>query len=530
MTARRQIYKPTLLKKNSVNLAKEVYKQLRAESWEELWRQQVPLFDSGAADYRLARVGLVRALGVVALEQGTQEQRELTRQWLTGLLCDPQEKIRRYAMAALSKIGGNLESEQALLALLDQPTGQREASYLGRTLDKIGGEATLERLEHWEERGEPFHQTEQKIKAQIARHDQSAKVLLDADIHQTRGLRIHLRTRRGLEPFVRDELLAHPTLRNRFKLLRVSPGCVAISALGSFTITELYQLRTFGSVHFVLGVVPSNEAVDIGAVAKIIASRKTQELCALLTEGQPRYRLEFMRQKLPASKVQSVVNQASLLSPELLNDPRQAPWFVEVYSEKIGLSVELRPRVVPDPRFLFRIDDVPASTHPTVAAAMARLAGMESEEIAWDPFCGSGLELIERWRLGNVKAIYASDLDEKATNVARLNFAAAGLPNESLAIHCCDFRDYREVTKIAPRSLSLIMSNPPLGRRVRVQDLRGLISDFYRIAADTLRPGGRLVFINPLKLDSPASSLKLQERHVVDLGGFDCRVEKWIKS
>jgi len=24
--------------------------------------------------------------------------------------------------------------------------------------------------------------------------------------------------------------------------------------------------------------------------------------------------------------------------------------------------------------------------------------------------------------------------------------------------------------------------------------------------------------------------LKLQERHLVDLGGFNCRVEKWVKS
>jgi hypothetical protein len=69
-----------------------------------------------------------------------------------------------------------------------------------------------------------------------------------------------------------------------------------------------------------------------------------------------------------------------------------------------------------------------------------------------------------------------------------------------------------------------------LGRRVRVDDLPGLISSFYRVAAETLCPGGRLVFINPLKLDSPVPSLKLQQRHLVDLGGFNCRVEKWVKS
>jgi|GEM_PF-2464749 len=55
------------MKKKAVNLAKEVYKQLRTESWETLWQREVPLFDAGDSEYRIARVGLVRAIGVVAL-------------------------------------------------------------------------------------------------------------------------------------------------------------------------------------------------------------------------------------------------------------------------------------------------------------------------------------------------------------------------------------------------------------------------------------------------------------------------------
>ena len=48
--------------KNSLNSDKEVYKQLRAQSWDALWLHEAPLFDAGTAEYRLARVGLVRAL------------------------------------------------------------------------------------------------------------------------------------------------------------------------------------------------------------------------------------------------------------------------------------------------------------------------------------------------------------------------------------------------------------------------------------------------------------------------------------
>lgn len=518
------------MNKHTVNLAKEVYKQLRNEPWESLWEREVPLFDTGTAEERLERVGLVRAIGVVALEQATLEQRQLTRQWLNSLLQDPQEKIRRYAMNALPKLGGSEESEKAVLELLDDSANEREIKTLSRTLDKIGGEATLEKLEALHDSKDELHQTEQKIKAQLARKEQPASIRLHIKIKESKKLRIHLRTRRGMEGFVREELMAHPKLSKRFKVLRTSPSCVALSAIGAFTLAELYQLRTFGSVNFVLGVVAKDESKHTKALAQVIASELTQRLCKLLTVGQPRYRLQFMRSKVPPRKLQAIANEAFALCPDLLNDPRKSPWAIEVYPEKVGQSVELRPRVLPDPRFGYRVDDVPASTHPPLAAAIARMAGTEEDEVIWDPFCGSGLELIERGLLGKVQSIIASDIDINATEIIAANFAAAGQVSESIAIHNGDFREYRKVTGIKPNSLSLILANPPLGRRVRIDDLKNLISEFFEIAAITLRPRGRLVFINPLKLDSPDARLKLSERHLVDIGGFDCRVEKWVKS
>jgi predicted RNA methylase len=375
-----------------------------------------------------------------------------------------------------------------------------------------------------------LHPAEQKVKAQLVRQEAPASIRLDAKIKETRKLRIHLRTRRGMEPFVRDELLAHPRLRSRFKIIRTSPGCVALTALRPFTLAEVYELRTFGSVNFVLGVVPEREAKHTEKMAEIIASEPTQHLCRMLTEGQPRYRLQFMRAKVPPRKVQAIVNHAFALCPDLLNDPRQSPWAIEIFPEKVGQSVELRPRVLPDPRFTYRVDDVPASTHPPLAAAMAQLGGIEPDEVIWDPFCGSGLELIERARLGGVDSIIATDIDDHAIEVARQNFESAGIASEKIALHRGDFRNYEKVTGITPGSISLILANPPLGRRIRVEDLKGFMTEFYQIAAKTLRPGGRLVFINPLKLDSPDSTLKLEARHLVDLGGFDCRVERWVKG
>ena len=44
-----------------------------------------------------------------------------------------------------------------------------------------------------------------------------------------------------------------------------------------------------------------------------------------------------------------------------------------------------------------------------------------------------------------------------------------------------------------------------------------------------LQPGGRLVFANPLRMESRDRTLKLLSRQTVDFGGFDCRLEVYRK-
>jgi len=77
------------------NPAKDHYRRLRHLSCETLWFEEVPEFDHAAGSARLDRVAVVRAVGVVFSESGTPAQIALAREWLTGLLSDPEEKIRR---------------------------------------------------------------------------------------------------------------------------------------------------------------------------------------------------------------------------------------------------------------------------------------------------------------------------------------------------------------------------------------------------------------------------------------------------
>ena len=514
----------------SANTTKELYRQLRAMPWEQLWEEEVARFDRAPARERFERVSVVRAVGVVFPESGPAAQRDEVRQWLRKLLQDPEEKVRRYAIAALPKIGAGASEEADLLALLRTGTGEREAKFLGQTLDKIGGEATLKALGST---GALGPQTEQKVRASVARGQAPSVVLMDREVADFRGLRIHLRGRAGLEGIVREEVEA----QGKFAVLEVQPGLVAITAHAPFTLADIFALRCFGTVGLVLGVVKSTgDAASSEALAPVIASPLSQRLFSTLTQGVIRYRLDFVAKGHQRAAVREIANRAYALCPQILNDAREAPWAIDIHPAADGESVELRPRLSPDPRHTYRLDDVPAASHPPLAACMARLAGRQENESVWDPFCGSGLELIERARLGGVRRVFGSDLSAEAVAIATRNFAAAGqddgaakLGNVATRFVRCDFREFPDLEELPARSLTLIISNPPLGRRVPIRDLRGLFEDLFAIAADMLAPGGRLVFTNPFHMESPEPSLKLRSRQTVDLGGFECRLEMYRK-
>jgi 23S rRNA G2445 N2-methylase RlmL len=502
---------------------KELYQQLRALPWAQLWQVEVPRFDLAAARERFERVGVIRAVGVVFSESGPREQKEAVTLWLRGLLQDPEEKVRRYAMAALPKIGSGAGDEAALLALRETTANAREERYVGRALNKIGSAATLEALSS----GGFEPETEQRVKASVAREQAPSTIRLDAEISGIGRLRIHLRGRRGLENYVREEVQA----QGKFRVVDVDPGLVAITALSPFTLADVFALRCFGTVGFVLGLAKrERHGEPIEALASLIASPLAQRLFAALTEGSLRYRLEFIGKGHQRSGVRRIADRAFALNPTILNDAREAPWAIDIHSTPHGESVELRPRISPDPRYAYRCDDVPAASHPPLAACLARAAGHLEKASIWDPFCGSGLELIERALLGGVKHAYGTDRDAAAIGIIERNFASAKLGSIETHFHRCDFREIATAAGLAPHSLDLIITNPPLGRRVRIPNLRGLFDDLFAAAARMLRPGGRLVFTNPFRMESPQRSLKLQSRQVVDLGGFDCRLEVYRKA
>ena len=503
------------------NPAKEHYQRLRVLSCEDLWATEMAAFDRATPDERAAGVAVVRAVGVVFSESGTDEQKAMARRWLRQLLHDSAEKVRRYAMTALPKLGADEAEETELLGLLKETSSDREKKFLGRALEKIGGEATLESA--------AGGRLKQKVAANVARQRARSVVRLDRELTDAADLRIRLRCRSGLERILEDELHERSLSDARFRMVHSAPGVVTVAPAGVLRLADVYALRCFGTAGIVLGSVDSPEDAGMEALARIIASPDSQRVLAAFTEGPIRYRVEFVSKGHQRGAVRALTDRVFALCPELLNDSRDAPWQVDVHHSGRRISAELAPRLRPDPRFAYRRRDVPAASHPPLAACMARLAGIADGDVVWDPFCGSGLELIERARRGKVRQIIGTDLSAEAIAITGDNFASAISEPLKTTFAVCDFRDHASVEELRAGEVSLVITNPPLGRRVPIPNLRGLVEELFDAAIDVLRPGGRLVFANPLAVKPDGNLLKLEFRQRVDFGGFYCHLEKYVR-
>lgn len=507
---------------------KELYRQLRALTCEQLWGTEVPRFDRASAQERIERVSVIRAVGTVFSESGTEPQQEQAREWLRGLLKDPAEKVRRYSTAALPVLGAGADEEAELLALARTSKTEREQRSVGEALAKIGGTATLETLPAGT--AGSFRQAEQKIKARLARDEHSSAVNLDAVLRDFEGLRILQRGRRGLEEIVAAEVEDQLRTYGQFRLSEVRRGLVELAPVAPFSLADVLRLRCFDTLGLVLGgVAGTGEAEVIERLAALIASPRSRRILQSLTQGPIRYRLDFVGQGHPRNAVQQLAERTFQLCPNLLNDPTDAPWTIEIFTTERGATAELVPRLKPDPRLFYRLGDVPAASHPPLAACMARIAGPGRDEVVWDPFCGSGLELIERALLGGVRRVIGTDLSPEAIAISQRNFDAAKLRAVQAQFACEDFRDFARVPGLGLNTASLIITNPPMGVRIRIPDLRGLMADLVSVAATALQPGGRLVFPNPVRLAAIPPSLRLEYARPVEMGGFKCRLELYHK-
>ena len=499
---------------HAVKSDNELYRALRGKTCEELWREARAL-DALAEPERSRRAAVVRAVGVAFADRGDEAGKARARDWLRGLLRDPSEKIRRYAAAALPKLGDDRGAEGALLGRLPEAASESERRALREALGKVGGRATLDAGADVADAG--------RLLARAAREEQPGAVAIEALLPA--GIDVAFRCRRGLEAILAEELAERlPEVR----VLARSPGRVLARADGRLRLADLLRPRVAAAFALVLGEVRARTAAAaVQPVALRVAGPVGSAVLRAATSGAARFRIEAPDELGDPAFLRGVAEAVRALAPDLLNDPRGAPWSLDLLPIVGGVRLELRPRFSPDPRFAYRRGDVPAASHPPLAAAMARLAGRRDGEVVWDPFCGSGQELVERGLLGGAALLVGGDLDPEAIAVARANLEAAGLAGVRSRLMVADFREHAKVPELTAGTVGLVVTNPPMGRRVPVKDLKGLIAGLFAAAAEVLAPGGRLVLANPVRVGPADDRLSPAGSTEVDLGGFTCRLERW---
>ncbi|HEY3253187.1 MAG TPA: hypothetical protein VGJ91_04530, partial [Polyangiaceae bacterium] len=402
---------------------------------------RVALGRLAAADAR-ERARLHAVLGRVANASAAPEFRTAL---LAGLE-DADERVRRVASSSLGKLALP-EAAERLLERWPAATILERRS-LAEALGKSGTEAALALL-----------RSERPTDPELARIVERARLMLERDLGRGAPSAIELGQALGAPQAV----VAHCrsglswVLAEEARALSlatvIGPDRVRLSHRGTFG--ELLQLRTALGFGLEIPLPGSHQDSLATRVVSALEHPDAERAVRAWTRGRARFRLAFAEGGHQRDKVWRLAAAISERISWFHNDTQESLW--EVLIDTRRNTLELCPRRFEDPRFSYRTEDVHAASHPTLAAALARVAGARAEDIVWDPFVGSGLELIERGLLGPFRELHGSDLERSALGAARANAERAGL---SLHLSQADARSHRV------KRVSLIISNPPMGRRV----------------------------------------------------------------
>ncbi len=452
---------------------------------------------------------MVRLVGRAARSHDAPE----LLQALCKALQSPHAETRRQAAMALGK-SGRRDGEQALLECLDTSDPKLLRSVV-EALGKVGGEQGLARLRQLLP-PESLKQVVERARLMLERsalraEGAPAPIVIDNALPEP--VTVALECRAGLSAFLAEEAAALSPVVN-------GPAEVTLTHAG--TLEPLLRLRLAVSVAIVW---PLEEGTSPGDVLAALLSPKLVATLSAWSSGALRFRLEWQgagHRRADTWRIAQGLHEAA--SP-LLNDPVQAPWTIEVQQQPPRLR--LMPRAAPELRFDYRVRDVPAASHPTLAAALARIAGVRSDDVVWDPFAGSGVELVERARLGPWRQLHGTDLDARALSAARENVERAGIAEVQL--QQADARSHR-----VP-GLTLVITNPPMGRRVlRARGLSGVLCQVVRNVATQLSPAGRMVWLSPFPEATARAAadagLSVERLDPVDLGGFSAELQRFTRS
>jgi predicted RNA methylase len=446
--------------------------------------------------------------------------------FLLDALTDPDGKTRRSAALALGKSRTDPAIETALLDAWVREKGVEHHRSIAQALGNVGGTRALELLRSVHSEDRELQRLVQRAVTMLVR-DQARADLggVDGARLASAPVSVSLHCRAGLEAIVLEEVGARCGSMVDLSSATVARGVVRVDYHGP--LDALFAVRTM--THFAFPLPP--EATTVGsledAVVRSLASDLAKSLLETWSGETVRFRLAWADGRHRRAATWRCVHKLADKRPAWVNDPVASTWEAVVEERRGVAHIELVPRALRDPRFVYRVRDVPAASNPTLAAALVRIAGVRADDVVWDPFVGSGTELVERALAGPYAELHGSDGDPRALDAARANFDAAGLRSVNLQV--------ADATSFAPAGVTLIITNPPMGRRVaRADSLPALFDRFIDHAARVLARHGRLVWISPRASQTAARAkalgLSVDLAEDVDMGGFTAMIQRITKA
>lgn len=463
------------------------------------------------------RPRLVHLLGRIAGEAPAGVALEPVWEFLFARLDDEDFRVRRSAAAAVGR-SSHERAEDALLELWHRETRVDVRKAVVLALGRVGGARTRALVRRVASSDEALQRALEEaalmVERAVRRNEQS---WINGKALPRTSTTLELRCKPGLEALCAAEFEGAwvPTV--------AGPGRVRVMLRGP--LESVLRSRVMQSFAVALPSRKRLPGVDLGdLVIEAILSREAIATFEAFTTNTVRYRIEWEGAGHRRGMTWRCVRAIAARCPSLVNDPRDSTWEVAVREQGGEVHTLLRPLRLDDPRFAYRKAEVPAASHPTVAAALARVAGVDPSDVVWDPFVGSALELVERARLGPYARMLGGDTDARALEAARSNLAAAGVERVELMV--------RDAMEAPPEGVTLLITNPPMGHRVGFgTGVNDLLRRFVQRAATSLAPGGRMVWLAPLEADTAraaeAAGLTVHTRQRVDLGGLGVELQRF---
>ena len=179
----------------------------------------------------------------------------------------------------------------------------------------------------------------------------------------------------------------------------------------------------------------------------------------------------------------------------------------------------------------YKVEHLPASLRPTMAAAMVRLAGAGPGQVMLDPMCGAGTIIAEQIIIGKQRRAGRIETWGGDIEMNHLRACASNLKKVGPAVIA--HWDARRLP-IATESVDRIISNPPFGKQMSTpEDIGPLYKAAVREYHRVLKPGGKAVFL-VMEQDALREAIKgygwIPQRQLgVEVLGQDAVISVWQK-